>query len=37
MSNGIKRYDFYRKAIDGLQTKTSLGGVSISYFNLIID
>ena len=28
MASGIKRYDFYRKAIDGLQTKTSIGGLS---------
>lgn len=28
MSSGIKKYDFYRKAIDGLQTKTSVGGLS---------
>ena len=28
MPAGIKKYDFYRKAIDGLQTKTSIGGLS---------
>ena len=28
MAAGIKKYDFYRKAIDGLQTKTSVGGLS---------
>lgn len=28
MPVGIKKYDFYRKAIDGLQTKTSVGGLS---------
>ena len=27
MSTGVKRYDFYRKAIDGLQTKSSVGGL----------
>lgn len=28
MGSGIKRYDLYRKAIDGLQVKTSVGGLS---------
>lgn len=28
MPTGIKKYDFYRKAIDGLQTKTAVGGLS---------
>lgn len=28
MPTGIKKYDFYRKAIDGLQTKTTVGGLS---------
>ena len=27
MAGGVKKYDFYRKAIDGLQTKTSMGGL----------
>ena len=31
MPVGIKKYDFYRKAIDGLQTKTSVGGLSKSF------
>ena len=30
MAGGIKKYDFYRKAIDGLQTKTSVGGLGKS-------
>ena len=37
MPAGIKKYDFYRKAIDGLQTKTSIGGLSkLSYSSSFI-
>jgi len=36
MSTGVKRYDFYRKAIDGLQTKSSVGGLSSSCFFVLI-
>ena len=37
MPIGIKKYDFYRKAIDGLQTKTSVGGLSkIASYKLFI-
>ena len=28
MPNSIKNYDFYRKAVDGLQTKSVYGGIS---------
>lgn len=35
MPGGIKKYDFYRKAIDGLQTKTSVGGLSESRWWLL--
>lgn len=31
MAGGIKQYDFYRKAIDGLQTKTSVGGLGTTF------
>lgn len=28
MTSSIKNYDFYRKAVDGLQTKSVIGGIS---------
>ena len=31
MAGGFKKYDFYRKAIDGLQTKTSVGGLGTTF------
>lgn len=33
MPSGIKKYDVYRKAIDGLQVKTSIGGLSEIFFS----
>lgn len=36
MSSGVKRYDFYRKAMDGLQTKSSVGGVSSCCFSVLM-
>ena len=40
MPSGIKKYDVYRKAIDGLQVKTSVGGlseISVYFLNLSFD
>ena len=35
MTSSIKNYDFYRKAVDGLQTKSVYGGISnTTYYSL---
>ena len=33
MTSSIKNYDFYRKAVDGLQTKSVVGGISTLYLH----
>ena len=36
MTSSIKNYDFYRKAVDGLQTKSVVGGISTLYYTLFL-